>query len=274
MSKNRRKGSHRTSAAHHENDDSDFILSLISAFDDKEVMRKLARVLRTAKQELVSHIDDLKGEVRALRASLAERDEKIEALNQEVRQLRDNSDALEQYGRRSSLRISGIPEEEEEDSTAVVVSLANEVLELDPPLQPTDIDISHRLRKPRNARQGIPAPIIVRFMTRKDRYRVISERKKLKNYNEDKQIKVYINEDLTTTKAQLFAKVRKLHKNQFFKQVWTFNGNVKVTDLQGHVKSINNLDDAQKCLPNINISNYLWTYLNDVLHWLFSSHFL
>ena len=196
------------------------------------------------------------------------------AKNLPVYQLRDHNDALEQYGRRSSLRISGIPEEEEEDTTAAVVLLANEVLELDPPLQPTDIDVSHRLRKPRNVRQRIPAPIIVRSMTRKVRYRVISERKKLNNYNEDKQIKVYINEDLTTTRAQLFAKVRKLQKNQFFKQVWTFNGNIKVTDLQGHVKSINNLDDAQKCLPNINISNYLWIYLNAVLRWLLSSHFL
>ena len=255
MSKNRRRGSSR-SAAHHEDDDAAFILSLVSALNDDEATRKLARVLKTANQELVNHIDDLRGEVRALRASLAERDEKIEALNQEVRQLREYNDALEQYGIRSSLRISGIPEEKEEDTTAAVVSLANEVLELDPPLQPTDIDVSHRLPKPRNARQGVPAPIIVRFMTRKDRYRVISERKKLKNYNEDKQIKVYINEDLTATRAQLFAKVRKLQRNQFFKQVWTFNGHIKVTDLQGHVKFITNLEDVQKCLPNINIGNY------------------
>ena len=167
--------------------------------------KKLARVPgvpRTANQELVSHIDDLKGEVRALGASLAEWDEKFEALNLEVGQLSDHNDVLEQYGRRNSLRISGILEEEE-DTTAAVVSLADEVLELDPPLQPTDIDISHRLPKPRNARQGISAPIIVKFMTRKDRYRVITERKKLRSYNEDKQIKVYINEDLTTTTTSI-----------------------------------------------------------------------
>ena len=221
MSKNRRRGSSR-SAAHHEDDDAAFILSLISAPNDDEVTRKLARVLKTANQELVNHIDDLRGEVGALKASLAEQDEKIEALNQEVRQLREHNDALEQYGRRSSLHISGIPEEEGEDTTAAVVLLANEVLELDPPLQPTGIDVSHRLRKPRNARQGVPAPIIVRFMTRKDRYRVISERKKkLKNCNEYKQIKVYINEDLTATRAQLFPKVRKLQKKQFYKHVST-----------------------------------------------------
>ena len=114
--------------------------------------------------------------------------------------------------------------------------------------------------------KGVPAPIIVRFMTHKDQYRVISEENKLKSYNEDKQIKVYINEDLTATRAQLFAKVRKLQKNQFFKQVWTFDGNIKVTHLQGHVKTITNLEDVQKCLPIINIGNYfedtcliLWT---------------
>ena len=95
MSKNKRKGSSR-SAAHHEDDDAAFILSLISALNDDEVTRKLARVLKTANQELVNHIDDLRGEVRAPRASLAERDEKIEALNQQVRQLREHNDALEQ----------------------------------------------------------------------------------------------------------------------------------------------------------------------------------
>ena len=95
-----------------------------------------------------------------------------------------------------------------------------------------------------------------------------SQKKKLKNYNEDKQIKVYINEDLTATRAQLFAKVRKLQKNQFFKQVWTFNGNIKVTDLQGHVKSITNIEDVQKCLPNINIGNYFWRHLLDLIDFL------
>ena len=46
--------------------------------------------------------------------------------------------------------------------------------------------------------------------------------------------------------AQNLAKVRKRVNNPFFKQVWTFNGNFAVSDLQGHVKSVANLDDVQK----------------------------
>ena len=51
---------------------------------------------------------------------------------------------------------------------------------------------------------------IVRFMTRKDRRRVITERSKVKKHNKDNGTQIYINEDLTTYRAGLFRRVRKL----------------------------------------------------------------
>ena len=154
--------------------------------------------------------------IRILKDKVAERDATIEELQGEVRQLRLQNDALEQYGRRSSLRITGISEDRE-DTTKAVVDLANEVLELDPPLQEQDIDVSHCLKKPRNAPEGEPRPIIVRFMTITDWYRVISERKTLKNYNEDNRKKIYIDEDLTTYRARLFKTTRSLQAKKYFK---------------------------------------------------------
>ena len=82
-------------------------------------------------------------------------------------------DSLEQYGRRNNLRISGVPEpklepEEVEDTTATIVDLANSALKLDPPLQVSDVEVSHRLKKPRNAKDGDPRPIIVRFGSKYD----------------------------------------------------------------------------------------------------------
>ena len=120
----------------------------------------------------------LRDDVRSLRATLADRDATIAALQSEVQVLQDDYDALEQYGRRNGLRISGIPEQDNEDTTTAIVNLANDVLKVEPPLQRDDINISHRLRKPRRPHE--PAPVIVRFLRRTDRNRVISERNNLR----------------------------------------------------------------------------------------------
>ena len=120
------------------------------------------------------------------------------------------------------------------------------------PLQAEDISVSHRLRKPRNAGEDEPSPIIIRFVRRHDRDRVIKERKKLKLYNETRSIKTYINEDLTTRRAKLFAAVRSLQKRKLFKQACTYNSNTKVTMPNGEVKSINNAQDVHTLLPDAN----------------------
>ena len=183
---------------------------------------------------------------------LQERDATIEQLKCEVQQLRDDQDALEQHGRRHSLRISGISDQEE-DTTAAVVSLAKEVLKVLPPLYAKDVSISHRLRKPRSAGANEPCPIIVRFISRFDRDRVIRERKKLKDFNEDRPVNIYINEDLTTRRAKLFATVRSLQKRKYFKQAWTYNGNIRVMMPDGVVKPISNVFDLKSLVPEARV---------------------
>ena len=218
-----------------------FKLAFLESLVDPQVATKLTQLLTAANKNIVDSISGLQAEIHTLKDKIAERDATIEELQGEVRQLRLQNDALEQYGRRSSLHIS----EDQEDTTKAVVNLANEFLELDPPLQEQDIDVSHRLKKPRNAPEGEPRPIIVRFMTRTDRYRVISERKTLKKYNEDNIKKIYINEDLTTYRARLYKTTRSLQAKKYFKQAWTYNGNIKVTTQNGVVKPISTIDDMK-----------------------------
>ena len=240
----------RNSGASRDWDDQDaqFKLAFYEALDDPEVASKLARIISKANKDLVEHISTLRQEVRSLRSSLQERDATITELRSEVQLLHDDLDALEQHGRRHSLRISGISMTEE-DTTAAVVKLANEVLEIAPPLSTKDISVSHRLRKPRNARADEPAPIIVRFVSRADRDRVIRERKKLKDMNTDTS-KVYINEDLTTRRAKIFSMARSLQKRKLFKQTWTYNGSIKVMMPNGDIKTASNLNDLQALVPN------------------------
>ena len=213
---------------------------------------KLTQLLTAANKNIVDSIFGPQAEIRTLKDKVTERDATIEQLQGEVRQLRLQNDALEQYDRRSSLRITGISEDQE-GSTKAVVDLANVVLELDPPLQEQDIGVSHRIKKPLNAPEGEPRPIIVRFMTRTDRYRVLSERKTLKKYNEDNRKKIYINEDLTTYHARLFKTTRSLQARKYFKQAWTYIGNTRVTTPSGVVKPISTIDDIKAPLPDANL---------------------
>ena len=224
-----------------------FKLSFLEALDDDQVCKKLVKIMKSATSDLVQTINSLRDEVRSLKTQVADRDNTIAQMKDEIQELRYQNDALEQYGRRNCLRITGISDAEE-DSTATVVTLANEVLKIDPPIDPRDINNSHRLPKPRNAPADQPHPIIVRFTRKVDRDRVLKGRKELKNFNEDKLVKTYINEDLTTTRARLFAAARAQQKSGRLQQVWTFNGNVKVKTLTGVVKDIRFINDINGCL--------------------------
>ena len=235
-------------------EDTKFKLAFVEALSDTQVAAKLTTLMRAANKDLVDQVASLRDEVRGLKTALADRDATIAQLQGEVRGLRLQNDALEQYGRRSSLRITGISEDLE-DTTAAVVNLANEVLQLEPKLEEKDIDVSHRLPKPRSAREEDPRPVIVRFMTRKDRRRDITERSKLKKYNKDNGTHIYINEDLATYRAGLFRTVRKLLAQKHFNTAWTFNGNIKVTTRTNVVKSITTVDDIKALLPDVDIGN-------------------
>ena len=224
-----------------------FKLSFLEALDDQQVCKKLVQIMKTATSDLVQTINSLRDEVRSLKSQVADRDNTIAEMRQEIQELQYRNDALEQYGRRNCLRVTGISDTEE-DTTAAVVQLANEILKVDPPIAPQDINNSHRLPKPRNAPADQPHPIIIRFTRKADRDRVLKERKELKKFNEDKLVKIYINEDLTTTRARLFAAARNHQKNGRLQQVWTFNGNIKVKTLTGVVRNIKYLNDINSCL--------------------------
>ena len=61
-------------------------------------------------------------------------------------------------------------------------------------------------------------------------------------------MKTYINEDLTTTRAPLFAAAHAQQKSGRLQQVLTFNGNVKVKTLTGVVKDVRFINDINGCL--------------------------
>ena len=129
-----------------DDEDALFKLLLHEAFDDEQVAKRFARIIRSVNQDLLYDITSLRTEVQSLKAQLIDRDAKIASLEVDVQKLREYHDTLEQYGRRTKLRISGLPEprvepDQAEDTNGTIVQLANEVS----PLQATEIEVSHRL---------------------------------------------------------------------------------------------------------------------------------
>ena len=96
----------------------------------------------------------------------------VDQQQEEIAELYDLQDHLEQYTRKNSLEIHGIPEEAYETTEEVVLKLANA---LNVPVNPQDIEISHKL-----GRKGAK-PIVVKFVSHKVKTNLYKARTKLKN---------------------------------------------------------------------------------------------
>jgi hypothetical protein len=138
---------------------------------------------------------------------------------------------LEQYSRKNTLEIFGVPEKPNENSSSLKKTVIDIGSALGVPLEEEAIDACHRI--PAGNRPG--TGIIVKFVRREDPDRLLARRKVKRDFStrhvtghtDDNPI--YINLSLSKERRQLFAKARKL-KTQFnYKYVWTDrNGRVRV----------------------------------------------
>ena len=110
--------------------------------------------------------------------------------------------------------------ESNEASELAVVQFVNDKLNI--PLTREDISIAHRL--PRRINDATPAPMIVRFTSRRARNAVYRARKSLAQSRSS----VFINEHLTANRAALFREARLLVKNKKLQGAWTSNGAVYI----------------------------------------------
>ena len=137
------------------------------ALDDPQIAAKFAGIVQSGNQELLESISSLRAEVQSLKATLKDKDAVIADLQAEVQKLRDDHDSLEQYGRRnnwSTWAETGAWGSWGYDSYDR--GPGQQRPEARPPLQVSDVEVSHRLKKPRNAKDGDPRPIIVRFRSK------------------------------------------------------------------------------------------------------------
>ena len=152
-------------------------------------------------------------------------------------------DELEQYRRRDNLEIHGIPVSPNENTNEIIKEVAQK---LNVRLLDSNISTSHRIP----AINGKHPAIILKFSNRDKRNIIFSNRKNLngkKYYSINGVTTIYINENLTQRKRNLFARSYKRKVEQNYHYIWTNNGQIYLGKTKSDQKiEINNEEDLNK----------------------------
>ena len=207
-------------------------------------------VEKIVEKKIALEIAPLQKEVDKLSKSLAK-------VQKELKNVKIQNDDLEQYSRRSCLRISGIAEDDSEDTTQLVLDLA---VRCGANIHMDDIDRSHRVGKPQTQNNDdedisdeprVPIrarEIIVKFRTHGARLRMLKGRA----FFRERKEKIFINEDLTKTRKNLAFACRKLKKdtNSSIVRTWIYNGNVFIQDSDENKVRVSCLEDLDPYKPD------------------------
>lgn len=228
-------------------EDEHLALRFMAILKEPDVLSHLKQALYP--QQLSDKLDQLQTTITRLTDQLRLKDETIAKLESRVNDLELQVDSSEQYTRRANLRIQGIPEVTGwEDTTQKALDIFNGKMKLEPPLETTAIERSHRIG-PKQDDDGNPLTrnIIVRFASERVRDIVFRAKGALKAFNDeqDNSKRIFINEDLTKYRGLLAFKCRKLKKDDLISDTWTYGGNVMVKQNDNKIKLIRDMSDLE-----------------------------
>ena len=208
----------------------DFTTNLVDALTDQ-------RVITALQAAFTGLVGELKNEIAELKECIQEKDTKIQLMSTEI-------DELKQEQKRNSVKINGLPEanEDSEENTAEVVS--NFITtKMDIPMLKWQIESVHRVGK---KERGKNRPIVLRFLSHDKKIQVMKAKKKLRDSSARPGEQVYINDDLTEVRANIFKTARQAVKEKKISSTWVFGGRIfvkiKATDNPTLVKSLSGLN--------------------------------
>ncbi|KOB64057.1 Uncharacterized protein OBRU01_22687 [Operophtera brumata] len=157
--------------------------------------------------------------------------------SRDQRALTRHVDELDSYNRKDALLFSGIPESDNEDCTAAVLSVTNSVMKIND-LTQNSIRLCHRLgsRKPTGCR-----PILVRFHDIRMRNTVWNEKKSLRTST------TVIHEFLTRSRQTIFAVAR---RHFGIKNCWTRDGVIFVKIPNNDRRRIGTMEELDQLKEN------------------------
>ena len=198
------------------------------ALSENDIIR-VALQVKNVLQDEIERMVTLKVQqaTEYLNAEISDLKQSNSELKNELDDLKSKTDELEQYSRRSCVRISGVREAENENINEIVLGISSRI---GANIAPSDIDRLHRVGRKvgRGENQGArrTRDIIVKFTNYGARLAFLKGRKSLREQNAS----VFINEDLTSARMELAFECRNLKRAKIIKKVWTYNGNVFIED--------------------------------------------
>ena len=223
--------------------------------ENKETRREVVQLKETVLEQKTT-IASLKTTVVGLEKQCANNEKDLAAARktieeqcEEIAELYSLQDQLEQYTRKNSLEIHGVPESAYRSTEEAVLKLA-EALEV--PVQSQDVEISHKLPS-----KGMKA-IIVKFVSHKVKTQLYKERVKLKNVNisdlfpsatsatRAEAKRIFLNENLTSYRRKIVNRANEMRRDGLLLSVWTLDGKIFVkTSPNGSPIRINELEDLE-----------------------------
>jgi hypothetical protein len=197
----------------------------VKKFTD-DVMAKLERMegqlldVESKTAAVTKEVKVYKGKTTRLENNLNNHELRMQQAEREIND-------LEQYSRRSHLRLYKLPEAargKTEDLTSKVCSIFTDLVGVK--TVPADIEVVHRA-----GRVGERArPVLVRFFDRKKRDEILRNRRKLKGKN------LVVDEDLTVMNYKL---LKKAQGHSAAMSVWSSNGKVLAKVKTGQIVKLN-----------------------------------
>ena len=235
-----------------------FSLLLIESLSDPSVVENLLSVTKPNQARIADLVEARMNEtMKKLKDEMASKDEEIERLRKRVAELEGKSDDQEQYSRRTSIRISGIPEKKDENILSVVNNLFEEM-----DVHPI-INRVHRVGT-RSDDATKHRQVICQFITHPDKVLVMKNKKKIKGTRSN----VFINEDLTRLRAKIFYQAREKKREKLIEDCWTADGRICVKDLKNKIHYITKLSELGK----FNVLMFLMSHIIDLCSPYFLSY--
>ena len=174
-----------------------------------------------------------------LQEQLKKQNKKIQDQESQISEILYQNDQIEQYTRKNSIEIHGIPEELYTSTNEVVTKLAQK---LNVPISTEDIDISHKLYNGKDK----PKSIIVKLISHQKKTELYKKRVQLKNVKVSdlfpnssaaaitQSERLFINENATRYRKHLMKKANQRRKDEMLHSVWSMDGKIFVkTSLDG-----------------------------------------
>ena len=177
-------------------------------------LQEKCNALTASYEKLSQEVKTVKDEMKLLK----------EELQNERLQRKIALDKLEQYSRKDSLRVNGIPYNEGESNAELEDSVIKLADAIGVKMNRSDISVTHRLRP---TKKGVH-PVIIKFSTRRAKDAMYNAKKNLKDM--DGMEETFISEDLTHLRFRTLLQCKRCPD---FKSLTTRGGKIKVWKTTG-----------------------------------------